>query len=522
MVKRLALILALMVLCLLTALPALADGHPEALFAARGESGLWGYIDASGEFVIPPKYAAVSPALGSPMVSGLFMAVSDDGESWGLIDDDGDEIFPQEYVITWSDYDFAIYCADSEDRVAAWAMAHGTQKVGYFNTNYGEFSGFLWKEICLWDDGVSLMPVMDENGLWGYANSNLNYGHYETVIPCQFAEAAAFTVNGGEVYDTGWAVARYPQDENGHTEYVLVSSVDGHVVHPPEGYMLDINQPVTENKAIICSRPAFDAEGNPLPDRCGFMDTEGNILWLMEDQDVELWPYENGWCVAYSYEDGHGRYLDENGHVLDGVYARPEGMGGYRFVNGLTSVFVGDRPAAMDDEGNVLFVMEGENVFWLCNFEQNGLAWYKEWHPEAGDRWYEQEQYGLADRNGNVLTPSDFWCYNEDYGAPFSYGLAAARYAQGDNLYGYLNEQGQWAIEPRFIYAGEFQEGGLAYVKTSPTRHAYIDLEGREVYAWTYGDETLSWWQEDQPESGMEQDERIALKRILTQSTEKQ
>lgn len=497
------LILLAVLLLLLPALPALADGHPEALFPARGENGKWGYIDQTGAFVIPPRYTAVSPARGSPLASGLFMAVSDDGESWGLIDDGGGEIFPQEYVIAWNEWDFAIYCADSEDVIAAWAMSTGTQKAGYFNTNYGEFSGFLWKQISLSDDHMGLMPVLDENGLWGYANTDLNLGPYETVIPCQFAEASAFTVNPGNgVYDIGWAVAGYPQDENGHIEYVLVSSEDGHIVHPPEGYMLELYQPVTENKAMIYSRPAFDKSGKPLPESCGFMDTEGHILWVMEREDVEMWPYESGWCVAYSYQDGLGRYLDEEGHVLPGVYARPEGMGGYAFRKGVTSVFVGERPAAMDDQGNVLFVMEGENVFWLCNFMDNGLAWYREWHPEAGDEWYEQQQFGLVDRQGNVLTPSVYWCTqaaDEDDGASFSHGLAAACYAQGDDLYGYLNEQGEWAIEPRFYYAGEFRDGGLAYVKTAPNRHAYINLAGEEVYAWTTQD-ALPWWVEDLPE----------------------
>ncbi len=497
--KKRIVFFAWLALCLLLTVSAPADGQPEALYPARGENGKWGYIDRTGTFVIVPQYAAVSPARGSPLTAGLFMAVSDDGENWGLINDMGEEIFPQEYVITWNERDFAVYCADSEEMVAAWALHFGTQKTGYFNTDTGEFSGFLWKQISLSDNNLGLMPVMDDSCLWGYANTDPNRGPCETVIPCQFAEAAAFTVNPDHAgYETGWAVTGCPQDEDGYIEYVLVFSGDGHVVHPPEGYMLDFCQPVTENKAAIFSRPAFDAEGRPLPASCGFMDTDGNILWLTEDEDVELWPYESGWCVAYSYSDGYGRYLDAEGRVLEGVYARPEGMGGYAFRKGVTSVFVGGRPAAMDDQGNVLFVMDGEDVFWLWNFMDNGLAWYMEWHEEAGDYWYEQQQFGLADRQGNVLTPSDFRC-SRDEGAPFSYGLAAARYARGDGLYGYLNEQGQWAIEPGFYYAGEFREGGLAYVKTAPNRHAWIDLQGREICAWTT-DDAPAWWAKDLPD----------------------
>ena len=124
----------------------------------------------------------------------------------------------------------------------------------------------------------------------------------------------------------------------------------------------------------------------------------------------------------------------------------------------------------------------------------NGLAWYMERHSETDERW------GLVDRNGNVLTPGGFECYEEN-GTPFPFGLAAVRYTQGDGLYGYLNEQGQWAIEPRFYYAGEFQEvqeDGVAYVKTAPDRHAYIDIQGKEIYAWITND-VRPYWETDIP-----------------------
>ena len=78
------------------------------------------------------------------------------------------------------------------------------------------------------------------------------------------------------------------------------------------------------------------------------------------------------------------------------------------------------------------------------------VAWYMERHSETDERW------GLVDRNGNVLTPGDFECYEEN-GAPFPFGLAAVRYAQGDGLYGYLNEQ-VWAEGIEFNVDGTSQE----------------------------------------------------------------
>ena len=477
-----------------------ASGLAESsfLYPARGENGKWGYINDTGAFVIAPRYADVSPARGSPNGPCLFMAVSEDGINWGLINSLGDEILPREYVIIWNEKDFAVYTAESEDIIAAVALETGAQKSGFFDADTGTFSGFRWKQIELDAGNMPLLPVLDDSGLWGYANTDPSLGPMETVIPCQFSNACGFFRDG----DAGWAIAGYASDDAEiSTAYVLVNA-DGHVVHPPEGYMLEpYNSRVSEGKSAVYTIPVYDDERRTLSEQAsGFMDTAGNLLWA-DEAWYEVYPYDHGWAVALSHEGGYAYLLDGNGKALKGVHAHPEDIGGHDFVCGQAAVFAQGStgnapPAAINEQGEIMFRLEGEQVFWLWSFMDNGLAWYMEWHPEAGEHWYQQQQYGLVDREGNLVTPSDYFCGKEE-GAPFSCGLAAVRYAQGDGLYGYLNEQGQWAIEPRFVYADTFQTGGVAYVKTAANRHAYIDLSGREIYSWEA--ESQYHWMKDMP-----------------------
>ena len=467
--------LLLMMLMLLP--PGTGMAEDAALFPAKGENGLWGYIDRTGAFAIPPQYAEISPWLGR------WAAVSADGALWGIVDAEGNAALPQEYVIEWNagGRALAVYRADSPDIRADWAVPLGAQVCGLFDLATGAFTGFRWKSAALpWVD-TPLIPVLGDNHLWGYAN--LETG--EQPIPCQFAEAHEF--------HEGWAVVQLPPVESDWAGWALVSE-EGALVSPPEGLAIDPWSRVSQGLVTV-----RDLE----TDTAGYMDTQGRLA--IPPRWNEAYPFSGNFGVVENYSGVWAcRYVDREGNMVSGVSARPEENGGYEFVNGLTSVFVEDpaggssRPGAMNEAGEILFTLPGENVFWLWNFMENGLAWYMEWHPEAGEGWYEQQFYGLADSEGNLLTPSLFSCVDEE-GSPFSEGLAPV-YLKGAGKYsgGYLDEKGNWAIAPNYWYVGPF-ENGLAIVKTELNRCAYIDHEGEEVYAWTMQDDS-HWWDTGLPE----------------------
>ena len=306
------------------------------------------------------------------------------------------------------------------------------------------------------------------------------------MIPCQFARADDF--------HEGWAVAGLPTlDETGGDIVNVLVNEQGGIVYPPEGLEIDWWSRVSEGLAAV---------RDPQSDCAGYMDVTGRLV--IPPQWIEVYPFHVDFAVVWaSAWEGVFQYIDRAGNILPGVRARPEGQGGYEFVNGLTSVAVEDPesgiwwPGAMNERGEIVFTLTGRDI-WLWNFMDNGLAWYTKWHPEAGEYEYQQRFFGLVDSRGNIVTDSLFKCI-QDEGSPFSEGLAAVRIPDGgSNLYGYIDETGNWAIAPNYLYAFSF-ENGLAYVKTEDGRGGYIDRDGKEVYLWTT-DENLYFWQSDLPQ----------------------
>ncbi len=122
----------------------------------------------------------------------------------------------------------------------------------------------------------------------------------------------------------------------------------------------------------------------------------------------------------------------------------------------------------LDVQGKVLngFGFADENLQW-----ENGF-WYQ---PFANS-------FRLIDADGRYVTgPSDGFVRHTHQD-----GLAAAQ-SLSNNLYGYLDAKGQWAIEPRFNEAGPFANG-VAKVQmpatekqTTPAADLWIDRSGQIV-----------------------------------------
>ena len=472
--KRWILSAALTLALLLLPLCAPAEGETGALFPAKGDNGLWGFIDQEGAFRIPPQYEKMSPWMGQ------YAAVTENGALWGIVDGRGNyALAPGEYLIDWLEDGFShlFRVVSSENELLPeYAQTVGDQAAGFFDGDTGLFSGFQWKAVDFPRHG-DMIPVMDrnENALWGYAERRTG----KQAIPCQFA-------NAGDFYGD-WAVADLPVWDEYDLETVAVNR-DGLILHAPKGCSIAFYSVPKEGLVAILDEKE---------DRDGYMNLDGEIV--IPPRYLDAFPFEGNYAVVEDpegWETGYWFYIDRQGNQVPGVTARPEGNGGTEFVNGITSVFVDGKPGAMDEKGNVVFVMEGEELFWLWNFMDNGLAWYMEWHPEAGSGWYEQQFYGLADAEGNRVTGSVFQCVAEE-GSPFSEGLAAvSRPDMGLDPaadMGYIDETGNWAIEPRFYSAGKF-ENGLAFVTYKDGRCGYVDREGNEVYFWNCGEKS-AWWE---------------------------
>jgi hypothetical protein len=96
---------------------------------------------------------------------------------------------------------------------------------------------------------------------------------------------------------------------------------------------------------------------------------------------------------------------------------------------------------------------------------------------KIGKRW------GYVDTSGAVAIEPVFLA-----ASPFA-ANGLARVLDGSSLfsakYGFINEKGQWAIEPRFGEVGNFKEG-LASVRCD-AGYGFIDSSGKVVIAVEYG-----------------------------------
>lgn len=89
-------------------------------------------------------------------------------------------------------------------------------------------------------------------------------------------------------------------------------------------------------------------------------------------------------------------------------------------------------------------------------------------------RSVKQHKCGYLDRNGDVAIEPKF-----DLAKPFSEGLAAV---QVNGKWGFINPEGEMVIEPKYNRANPFQNG-LALVASYPEKYfGYIDTKGKVVY----------------------------------------
>lgn len=147
---------------------------------------------------------------------------------------------------------------------------------------------------------------------------------------------------------------------------------------------------------------------------------------------------------AAELSEGSAGYalLDENGQPLtEHKYMLLEYTGsGIMFM-------LGERVGVMDLQGNVL--IEAQYTYMTDSGKGSFLALRTNPYDDSADMVYRVLTDGSETSSG--IKAAMLGAFDED-------GMCAAM--GGDGLtYGYLNEQAQWAIAPRFDWAGEFENG---------------------------------------------------------------
>ena len=435
-------------LCLLMLLGcASAEGY---LYSAKGDNGLWGHIDETGNWVIPPQFDETS----------IFFAEEDyawiqQGDRQGFVSRTGEIRLLEDTEDPLVDYFSNVwivmeyYGAESEI----------DQRAGFFDPTNGVYSGLQWALVREMASDSRLIPVADENWKWGYVSRDTG----ELVIPAKYDSD-----NMGSNFYDGYAVVTFlDEDDDYNIVQTLLLDETGKEYPLPEG----INAASCDT---VISGGLFEVvDKNGL---YGYCNTSGEVV--IEPQFAYAFEFEDGYA-AVELTDGTCGVIDQTGNVVmrttDSLYVQ--------IRHGCYVLPTGEHSFTMYSvAGEELFTLQGENIVRLWTPEENGLCMYV---VEKG----RQRRCGWVNMQGEIISEAK-WTFPE-YDQPdvyFPSGLQAVYDIDGTKLGGYLDESGELAIPLQFSYVSQFY-GKLAYVSMEQddgtTRCGYINQQGEWVYSWT-------------------------------------
>ncbi|MEB3231775.1 MAG: WG repeat-containing protein [Leptolyngbyaceae bacterium] len=221
-------------------------------------------------------------------------------------------------------------------------------------------------------------------------------------------------------------------------------------------------------------------------DRYGYINADGEMAipaqFQTEDSVHLCLERETSFSegLVQIHQDGRWGYINREGKIV----IAPQYDGADPFSEGLAPVQVGDRWGYINPDGDMVIPPQFDRAFTF--FE--GLAVVMQ-----------GEQYGYINTEGEIAIaiefPIDFESFlqfdeeleelffpilSHGIDTNFSDGLALIRSVTNSGYqYGYINTEGEIAINPQFVKAWPFHEG-LALVRVDE-RYGYINTEGEMV-----------------------------------------
>ena len=498
--KRLMLVWVI-ILCLLPLGGWAEEENFPALYPIR-ENGLWGYMNRSGEVVIQPQWITAKSFSDG-------RAIVESEEGMGLIDASGTYVIQPSECIQIEEYAYAYTIYDYE-----------LEGCGFFDKASGFYQEPLadYEMMILWDeDGKGPIAVWNKDHLTGYVSRTTG----EVVIPFRYtgeSENAAFSEGYALAANLTWL------DENDVWHEVLPDSeqlpdnedeirgeglryhlidTTGKEVRFPDGLapytgvcqgVLVIHPDPFSQREMPEGREKdtesdsgdsffFDSFGIAKPD--GTVVLEPQLLYYLWKPDSEgmLCYVGSGW--------GNCGHMNLDGEVIVPAKYRIDTGGSmpcYTFVNGYTVINdIGghwpdtERWVILDTAGTEVFTRpakaEDGSAFRVCGdiVLENGLFWCEEANGYSLMRLADSRAERVSDTVFDASLGCDHYEYGE--GIEFSEGLHPVKQ---NGLWGYIDEQADWIIQPQYSNADNFHDG-LALVEKNG-KLMYIDHSGAVVW----------------------------------------
>lgn len=406
--KRLIVITAIAVLslCLLYSCAEAEASEDVKLWPKQvSEDGLWGYVDAAGNWMIPPQYDDANVFHGNYACVTVIPASEKEQEypdtmnREGLIDRTGAFVLEPNYEIVQDDsgeLDWNGYY------VVTRMYEYGIFAETFFDIPSGHFSGQWFDEVLCSAGKGDLIPVVqysdDDIRYMGYADRTTG----ELVFPC---------------------------------EYYLM-----------EGFSFQ------EDVGILARIAGFDEEGDPVPGEYQLVTREGEVIHLPDGivpgGHVEM---SDGLISVKDTNTGLYGFADRNGNVV----IQPVFACTYEFINGQATVELTDGHCALiDREGNIL-LRDDEEDFPIVLAEDAGTAG-KPRFAFCG----ENGLYGYIDAQGHIVIPPQFE-HADDFRGNYAEVRVHSSVWPYDTLDGLMDANGRWIFRPdrnTRVISGDYYE----------------------------------------------------------------
>ena len=412
-----------------------------ALFPARAENGLWGYIDSQGTWVIEPQFNYAYGFRGNYAEVTVYPEgfVPDETQYMGnldmsgIIDRNGTFVLPPTYSLS-DGYDEQYYGGKDtgiwwitrwqddvwgEDEDGEETLTQRA-KCGFFDIPSGCFSGLKWSDIWPWCTDSRLIPVIDDTFRAGYADRTTG----EMVIPCQY-----FCVDPS-TFSEGVASVAYEDEDGDPLDFFLIDETGAEIPLPDGIHAVQYEGAVEGRIKISNDEGLF-----------GFADSQGAVI--IPPQFTYANRFKDGFAVV-QYPEGDWACIDPDGQVLvRGLQA--DHWSGPDFRNGMYTCQTGEHEfSVIDMQGQTVLVFSAEDLVELYPPDEDGLCLF---HTDTSGR-------------------DNYWTNNRRYG--------------------YVSLSGEIVMEPHLYRESDSSpvyENGLAFVRID-NRCGYIDREGNEVYMW--------------------------------------
>lgn len=435
---------------LICLMPVLAFAEDE-LYPAKGDNGLYGYINAQAEWTIAPQYDGAGGFRGDYALAWM-LPEGADPEEWydldctGVIDRSGNWVVPPEY--TFHGGQSGEWFGGKDEGV--WLVTQwstGNDLEGFFDIPSGTFSGLKWHHVWHWCSDSRLIPVVDsENYNAGYANRSTG----ELVIPHLY-----YSVDPANFNDGVATVALGDEDGMEISLWHLINE-QGETIPLLEGYQSEYANDFSCGRIAVVSPEGL----------WGYADREGKIV--IPAQFGYAYQFSEGFAEV-TFPEGDRGYIDVDGKVLARGFADT-----FSFRNGYAEVWLSGHNAF--DKVTAWINTRGEIVPFMDSDRFSPISEDRVW-MRTGKEY--SAPLHLLDGAGNILTGEPYRLMEME-SISFDEGLQAVR--NGDGKWGYINLNGEVSI--LFIYNAAYAfDGELAEVRLGD-RVGYIDQTGNAVYMW--------------------------------------